>query len=414
VRTAAVALVAGGLWAAAAGAASDGPAFEREIHVADGGLVAVRLDRHVYEAARPDLGDLRIRDGRGNAVPYALDRGLVGPQPERRPRIRNRGTVAGGAATAVLDFGERAKKDHLVLRLSGENFRRRVSVEGSDDGRSWATLTDEAWVFAIPGPDPARYEGVALPENDFALLRVTVFAGPRERERVSIEDAWLPAGTHRARREEVLAPRWSRADEPRSRETWLTLDLGARHQPYRAVLLDVEDERFFREARLEVREDPTLSASDTIAPPERWRDAGRGVVYRLEDGGESRECLRVAAVGRARVLRVRLHNRDDRPLRVRRVSVVTPVERLLFEASSAGEYALTYGAPDLRAPTYDLARTLGEDPETGTAELGPPIRRDVVADVLPWTERHPVLLWVGLLLVVAALGAVTWRALRSA
>jgi len=314
----------------------------------------------------------------------------------------------------VLDFGERVSKERLALRLSGENFRRRVTVEGSDDGGAWTTLMDEAWVFAIPGPEPARYEDVALPENDFALLRVTVFPGPRERERVSIEDAWLPAGERLARREEVLTPRWSRADEPRSRETWLTLDLGARHQPYRAVVLDVEDERFFREARLEVREDPILSASDTIAPPERWSGAGRGVVYRLEHGGESRECLRVDAVGRARALRLRLRNRDDQPLRVRGVSMVAPVERLLLETSRAGEYTLTYGAPDLRAPTYDLARTLREDPETEAAELGPPIRRDVVADVLPWTERHPVLLWVGLLLVVAALGALTWRALRSA
>jgi hypothetical protein len=414
VRTATAVFIVIGAGALIAGAESSVPAFEREIQVTGDGLVAVTLDRHVYEAARPDLGDLRIRDGRGNAVAYALDRGGAGLQPERHSRIRNRGTVGRGAATAVLDFGERVRKDRLALRLSGENFRRRVSVEGSDDGRTWATLTDEAWVFAVPGPEPARYEGVALPENDFPLLRITVFAGPRERERVSIEDAWLPAGERRARCEVVLAPRWSRVDEPRSRETWLTLDLGARHQPYRAVVLDVEDERFFREVRLEAREEPDLSASNGIAPRERWRGVGRGVVYRLEHDGESRECLRVEADGRARVLRLRLRNRDDQPLRVRGVSAVAPVERILFEASPGGEYTLTYGAPDLGAPTYDLARTLGEDPEAGTAELGPPIRRDVVADVLPWTERHPVLLWVGLLLVVATLGALTWRALRSA
>jgi hypothetical protein len=390
------------------------PTFEREIRVAGPGLAAVRLDRHVYEAARSDLGDLRVLDPRGEPMPYALDRGLPGPQPERRPRVRNRGFAGRGSATAVLDFGAGTSKERLALRLSGDNFRRRVSVEGSDDGRDWTLLTDEGWVFAIPGPEAARYETVALPDNDFALLRVTVHPGPRERERVSIEEAWLPAGERRARRVEVLAPRWSRAEERQSRETWITLDLGARHQPYRAVEVDVEDERFFREARLDVREDPLLRASDTIAPPERWTPAGRGVLYRLEDDEESRECLRVEASGRARALRLRLRNRDDRPLRVAGVSVLVPVERLLFEAPREGAYALTYGAADLRAPTYDLPRTLDEDPEALAADLGPPIRRELVADVLPWTERHPVLLWVGLLFVVAALGAVTWRALRSA
>jgi hypothetical protein len=413
VRAAAAALAAVRPGVAAAAADATVPAFEREVVVPGEGLVAVRLDRHVYEAARPDLGDLRIRDARGGVVPYVLDRGVAAPRPERHPRIRNRGTRQGGAATAVLDFGERVSRERLALRLSGENFRRRVSIEGSDDGHAWTTLVDEAWVFAIPGPEGARYEDVALPENDFALLRVTAFAGPREQTPVSIEDAWLPADEPRVRREEMLAPRWSRAEEPRSRETWLTLDLGARHQPFRAVALDVEDERFFREVRLEARADVTLSPSDTIAPSERWSPVGRGVVYRLGHDADSRERLRVEASGRARVLRLRLRNGDDRPLRIQGVSVVVPVERLLFEASHAAEYALTYGAPDLGAPTFDLARTLGEDPDAATAELGPPIRREVVADVLPWTERHPLLLWIGLVLVVAGLAALTWRALRS-
>ena len=36
------------------------PAYERPIEVAAPGRVSVRLDRDVYEAARADLGDLRV------------------------------------------------------------------------------------------------------------------------------------------------------------------------------------------------------------------------------------------------------------------------------------------------------------------------------------------------------------------
>jgi hypothetical protein len=400
--------------ASAASAKNDSPpAFEREIRTPGAGLVAVRLDRHVYEAARSDLGDLRVLEESATSVPYTLDRGFPPASPERRPEIRNRGVVPAGAATAVLDFGERVTKTRLALRLGGDNFRRRVVVEGSDDGRSWVTLTDEGWVFAIPGVEPVRYEVVTLPENDFAQLRVTVHPDPRERKRVSIEEAWLPSGEHRARREETLAPQWSRAAVKDSRETWLTVDLGARHQPFQGIVLEVEDERFFREVRVEAREDPVLSASESVAPPDQWRAVGDGVIFRQEHAGELRESLRVDVAGRARVVRLRIRNRDDRPLRVTDVSVAVPVERLLFEAAD-GDHTLTYGAPKLTAPTYDLARTLDDEPVTSVATLGPPVRRDVVADILPWTERHPVLLWAGLLMVVAALGAVTWRALRSA
>jgi hypothetical protein len=47
-------------------------------------------------------------------------------------------------------------------------------------------------------------------------------------------------------------------------------------------------------------------------------------------------------------------------------------------------------------------------------EAGAP-RGEVAGDEdRPWTERHPSLLWGGLLAVVVALGGLTWRALHVA
>ena len=392
------------------------PSFAREIRSPGEGLTAVTLDRHVYEAARSDLADLRIESELGEGVAFAIDRGgAVLAQPQIEPRMRNRGTTRGGAASAVLDFGRRTDKARLSLRLPGDNFRRRVTVEGSDDGVDWTTLGEETWVFAIPGPEPLRYETLALPENDFPLLRVTVHPGPDEKERLAIERAFVPAGERPPRRETTLAPRWSRADDPSAGETWLTLDLGARHQPFHEIALDVEDARFFREARLEARRDPP-PVRDGVAGPVRWEQIGRGVVYRLEHDQKVRESLTVEARGRERVLRLRVRNGDDRPLRVRDVAVSVPVERVLFEAVPGHRYRLTYGAPDRPAPRHDLARTMGDrGEEASLAEIGPPVRLEARAEPPPpWTERHPALLWIGLVAVAVALAALTWRALRAA
>jgi hypothetical protein len=127
------------------------------------------------------------------------------------------------------------------------------------------------------GKEAFRHE-TDLPENDFPRLRVVVIlagrvssAGDRRR--------WVPGGGRPRRGEERLDARWSEAQDPKVRETWLTLDLGARHQPFHAVELDVTDERFFREAR-----------------------------------------------GRDRALRVRVRNLDDHPLHLRGVAVRVPVE----------------------------------------------------------------------------------------
>jgi hypothetical protein len=255
---------------------------------------------------------------------------------------------------------------------------------------------------------------VSLPRNDFPLLRVTVHPGQGERTRLEILEAWVPAGGLRERRLRTISPGWSRAAEARPGETWLTLDLGARHQPFEAVVLEVADERFFREVRTEIRRDVESISRDGPGWPPQWDPLGHDVIFRLETGGDERAKTRIDARGRSRGVRVRILNGDDRPLTLDNVWVRVPVERMVFDAEADGDYRLVYGSPDLDAPDYDLARTLDEDPEVALATLGPPVRRPFAADVLPWSERHPALLWTGLLVVVAVLAFVTWRALRLA
>lgn len=396
-------------------------AVERIIVVPAPGRVALTLDAAVYEGAREDLGDLRVLDTAGTEVPYLVERALdESVRPEQRPRLVNRAFTRGRQAEATLDFGGPTLKSQLTLTLSGDNFRRRVKVEGRarDDPR-WATLTDSAYVFAVPGPAPARYETVPLPENNFPVLRVTVYNGPDDPERIEILEASTRPAQKRRPREVTLTPRLTRTEDAPARETILTLDLGARHQPFRGLELDVADPVFFRGVVVEARVDPPPSREGTPGLPLAWRYLGECALYRYDEAGTLREGLRVDMAGRERVLRLRIRNRNDRPLVIRGATAFVPVERLVFEARTGDQYRLRYGDLRLSAPTYDLARTAG-DPALFAARAQPAALLAPQAIPVappappPWTERSPVLLWVGLVAVVTALGAVTWRALRTA
>jgi hypothetical protein len=129
--------------------------------------------------------------------------------------------------------------------------------------------------------------------------------------------------------------------------------------------------------------------------------------------------VRLDVSGRERVLRLRIRNRDDRPLENHGVTVMVPVERLAFDARPGASYRLRYGDPRWAAPTYDLARTAG-DPAlfaaraTEAALTAPETVPVPAAAPPPWTERNPAAVWAALIAVVTGLGAVTWRALRTA
>jgi hypothetical protein len=396
-------------------------AVERVIAVPAPGRVVVTLDREVYEQARADLGDLRVRDGGGHEVPYLLERAADAPWREtRQPTVHNRAFTRGQQAQATLDFGAPTLKSEITLRLSGDNFRRRVKVEGRARREiEWATLTDSAYVFAVPGPLPARYETVPLPENNFQVLRVTVFNGPDDPDRIEILDASTRPAERRRAREVPLLPRLSRAEDAAAHETIVTLDLGARRQPFRAVRLDVADASFFRGVAVEARMDPAAGADGQPGQPLAWPYLGEAPIYRYEELGVLRESVRLDVGGRERVLRLRIRNRDDRPLGIQGATVLVPVERLAFEAQPGAQYLLRYGDAGAAPPVYDLARTAG-DPSLFAARareaqlLAPRPVPSPTPPPAPWTERNPALLWTGLVAVVAGLGAVTWRALKTA
>lgn len=396
------------------------PSFERGIDVARPGKVALTLDREIYERARPDLGDLRVVDETGAETPYLLERLGGEPEPKfREPLAINRGFVRGRSATVTLDLREPMLKSELVLSLPGDNFRRRVKVEGRNKHETrWTTITDGAYVFAVPEPAAARYETIQLAQNNQQFLKITVFNGPDDPPRLEILDAWVRPQERRKPREFPLEPRLTRADDADTRESRFVLDLGARYQPFRAIVLDVGDPEFFRGASVDERREPPPGSAGEGALPVSWAPVlGHASLYRYQEEGETRECLRLEAAARARVLRVRIRNRDDRPLAVRGIKVMVPQERLVFDAAAGHRYRVSYGDTRLEPPVYDVERTVGDAAlwiaQSSEGRWQPPSVRVAERPPLPWTERYPAVLWAGLVAAVGLLAAVTWRALQA-
>jgi hypothetical protein len=406
----------------AAFAKDEPPRVERPIQVEAPGRTIVYLDRDVYAEAETDLRDLRVVDDARSLVPFVLDVEPAGPPETLRPEIVNRGFVPGRRTTVTLDFGEKRRKSGLRLALQGENFRRRVVVEGSDDGLDYVTLVDDAWVFAIPGASFARYEDVALPEGDHRYLRVSVELGPDDPRRVEIESVEAFGDRPRPESFAPLEVPMRRFEIPERHETLLVLDLPGAKYPFREIELDVATERFERGVMVEAQRVATRPADGRNAPgtPElEWWPIGDGVVYRYESGARRYASTRLVVSGRERQLRLRIGNRDDEPLEIRGVRVRSPRERVLFEARKGRAYWLTYGREASQAPSFDMARTIGDPADwaasAGEARLGAPVRvTGEPGASRPWSERHPALLWGGLVFVALALGGLTWRALQEA
>jgi hypothetical protein len=371
--------------------------------------VVVALDSDVYDAARADLSDLRVVDEAGREVPFLLDRPAEEPDEASRPaRVMSQRAGPGQTMTTTLDFGSPFLKRELVLSLSGDCFQRRVVVEGRYRfEQDWYPLADRL-VFAAVDPDPARYETIPLTENNHPFLRLTVHGGPEDAAPAEVLDAWSRPRGRRRPREASLTPSLTSERDPAGRQTVLTLDLGGRHQPYLAVILDVGDPDFWRGAAVEAWDQGHPSV------PSAWRPLGQGVLYRLADGPEPQEAVRLDVTGRGRLLRVRLNDLGRPALDVRGATVRVPVEHVVFEAVAGHRYRLSYGRGDRRAPSFEVQRTVGDAAvwiaQATEGYLGPPRRASAALSRLPlW--RHP-LAWLGGAFVLLATAVVEFRRRR--
>lgn len=439
-----------------------GPAaweFVRSIEVApaaEGGttFAAAVLDEAVIDAARYDLADLRVI-GRDRAeVPYVIRARTEGKALETyAPRLLNRGRHGDRSVSVELDFAAKVTKNLLEVKSTGENFRRRVRVEGSDDARAWVTLVENAWVYRVPpaaaagrqaadsngaapagGPAAAggaRFEEVRIADNDFRRLRITVFPMPDEKEPIDVLEI-------RAQRETIREPETApinvvslkATEDPKTKTSAFEIDLGYRHARAAIVDFDFADEAFQRSYRLQSRDAETirlpggLTETGQIATatlPAPWRPAAYGTFYRVPAGRAREKAIDETRITlndtEARYLRLVVADQDNRPLRLRSVRVQGLVQRIIFPVRPGGAYSLYYGNPRAAPPAYDLPALLPDlDAHPASqAALGRqrpnPLRAGAPAP--PWSERHPWALWVVLLAGVSGLAFLVLRTARG-
>jgi hypothetical protein len=384
------------------------------------------LTPEVLDASQPDLRDVRVV-GKTEQVGY-----VVRTQPESTHRVPlpvtlyNRTFVPDRESAITVDFGSKTLKNRVRVTTPGTNFRRGVRVEGSDDGETWKTVRDAAWLFRVQHSDGGTraYEGdvVAFPENDFRYLRITVLNGEDDKGALEIQD--VKAFRHvKTPAETVQVPVVSAKSEQKKTLTHLSLDLGYRNLPLRELKLDFSDANFFRsvtvwgrnqEIRV-VRRVVEDSPAHEKAVEEPWQRIADGSIHRFSSEKGTEEALTLSLQGaKYRHIQVRIENRNDPPLNFRVATASRLVPRVEFATASGSRYDLLTGNPQAKAPVYDVGHYIGKLGAQGMAtaqlgKLGPNPAHKAKERTVPWSERHKEILWIALLAMALALGFLVYR-----
>jgi Protein of unknown function (DUF3999) len=269
---------------------------------------------------------------------------------ELRAEILDRTVEAGAGLELTLDLGRTARHNRLRIATAETNFRVKVRIETSVDGRRWALARADGYVFDFTqGGRSISVLTVEYPLSTRRFVRATFFGWMKTD---AVTGAWIADYQERAAVwQSVALARPARVED---RETSLVVfDLGAQRLPHSRLCIETGAALFHRACEIE-----------SSADRKEWRYIGSGVVYRFPD----EESLTLDFPEQwDRYLRLRVFNGDDRPVPIERALFETIGRRVKFLPAAPGEYALYYGNPEAKAPSYDLAAILAR--RTQAAEI---------------------------------------------
>ena len=398
----------------------------------DAAAYRVTLPVDVYrDAVRQDLADIRIFNGRGEVVPYALYRPSVrtlarGPgtalplfalhsdspaaadairvtidSPHAAFKLQTQETAATGVVRQYILDGRALEIPVAALQLEwpddAADFTGRLRVDASDNFADWRTLADAAPIANL------HANGQQLVNN-----RVNVPATRAKYWRLS----WLGRSAPFALRAVVAQPADGRIEADRS-----TLEV-----PGSAQGLAQGEYQFDLDARLPLDrinlglpEVNTVAAVELLSrmhPQDPWRHVARGQFYRVNTAdGELRNPPLDIAIDSDRYWLVRATGPSVAAAAPLRLQAGWTPSDIMFLARGTGPFMLAFGSASAAAAETDLsavsaAMAVQRATLSERRALGGQARLAAAPAAFPWKR---VLLWALLASSVCLLGWMAYR-----
>ena len=377
--------------------------YDRPVRSSGTGQQYVVVDETIWLHARPDLGDLRFYSGPAE-VPYSLEveRGSTERQ-QIQVTVLQQSTVE-GKTRFFVDMSGVAEYDHVKLTLAARNFVAHSRVEGSDDphGQKWAFLGSSI-LYDLSKDRLGSNSVLRIPRSIYKWLRVTI-DGPVKPEDILSATSEIAEERLAAWRDVSGSARQDKNSA--NKDTILTFTV-AQRVPAERVFFSFDPTQGNFQRSVEIQD-------------ERGRWIGSGEINRIHIVRYGQkidsEQYEVSFSTRTPTIKVIVRNGDDPPLKLTDARIQQMERRVYFDAPAGGTLLLYYGDEKLQAPVYDYAKLFVRNNAAAAAQMDAELANSAFTarpDERPWSERHPMVLWVAIVGAVVVLGALALRSIGS-
>jgi hypothetical protein len=410
-------------------------------------LLAIPLDSDVFAATRDGLEDLRLVNAAGEPIPFFLRkvqttkaRAVRSTWSAREPTAR---PLDDGGLEIIVQLGDKDPHPNgLSLVTPLRNFKQRVRVFVSADGKQWDPAGEETAIFDYSRYMDVRSVGVPFPETDKRHFRIVVDDVTAEQESELLTLTRRLRGHEESdRTEQVLVDRrpfrieridfWREVHEEQAtgdekgdysliRQTveqnaekhQTIIGIETYRQPLTSFQLETADRNFSRHAVVEFEREQGVKKS--------WRQIGEATLSRVDFKNLKREELSIKfPESRQAKYRIVIDNRDSPALDVSGIKAEGNIDEIVYLAGPDRHDRLLYGSADAERATYDTAaieELLRKGFQPSRAGLGPqlPGMQSGEPSAFRWSKvlNNPLLLGGVILVLVVALGWGLFQAVK--
>lgn len=387
-----------------------------EMTTRSSGQTCAVVEPDIFAHASAGLADLRIYQG-STETPYVVQSDVPALPADQIISPLNLGR-SGGQTVFDAEMPQDTYSD-VQLGIEGHDFLATVTVSGSQSQTaSGRTKLGSFTIFDLTRQRLGRSTVLHLPDSDFRYLHFQIEGGiaPGSVTGLSVTRPPKSQPKYRAAAETAKSTL-------QGRDSVFEFSVPA-HTPIDRIVFTPEQSQanFSRDVLISVAPVPRKPADDTAEPPTPV--SGSGTILRVHSAQNGRrideEDLTVDA---PRVnfdvpakWTVTIENHDDAPIQLSVVQLEMLERKLCFDAVAGNVYTLYYGDAALALPVYDYATLFAPQQNPVAAKLGAESANSAYQprpDERPFTERHPALLWIALVLAIALLGLVAFRSFKQ-
>jgi hypothetical protein len=378
-------------------------------------LIEFKLGPDVFSHSRLDLSDMRIFDGTGTPHPYKLR--ILAPRSVRdvMPATEfNRVEPEDGEHEVTLEISaDEGDHNEVQIVTSGEQFRRAVVIDGSNDGQAWARLANGHLLRFEDADQKIDVTSFTYSPSRYRFVRVRVQPDPESEMNDEGLDKFAFTDVRVLRTNELPGERseWDVVvgDREPTRvmgtagSAWI-IDLQGDSVPCDRLEIEVENSEFNRSIEIQAEQQSDILGQPVFMP---LYIEDEGNWQRIAGEQKTPMVIRFSEVYASR-LRLLVADARNVPLTIRSAKASALARQVVMQRPPNPDESLKlfFGNPLAEPPEYDFARNLPEslDPKPASTSLEAVTPNpDFVPPPLPFTERLPWLVYAVLGLVSVVL-----------